>query len=154
MNTRKVINCPACGHVLSKIKTGKIMVDACVDGCGGVWFDALELAEVNEPDETAGKALLNISKNPAIVVDKAKERFCPVCNVPFFSYNVTMGAGFVIDECPQCNGFWLDDGELAVLRGDSGIANERAFNSVEYQSAQSEKQRPVLERVIRFFTGE
>jgi hypothetical protein len=46
-----------------------ISLDVCRGGCGGIWFDRYELMKVDESRESAGKALLDIERDPGVVVD-------------------------------------------------------------------------------------
>lgn len=153
MDTKQNLHCPICGNVLTKIQTGNIIVDACENGCGGIWFDKGELDKVNEPDEKAGIKLLNITKKAGIQIDKSKQKLCPVCHVSFYNYSITLGIPFNIDECPECGGFWLDEGELSLLRGNSDMANKDAFNYVEGNSKLKEATKPMLAKLYDFLSG-
>ena len=51
------MNCPACKRVLEQLTVGDVTVDACRGGCGGIWFDNLELEKFDEPHEAAGEVL-------------------------------------------------------------------------------------------------
>jgi len=42
------MECPACDNELTAIEVGEITVDACRNGCGGIWFDQLELNRLDE----------------------------------------------------------------------------------------------------------
>ena len=65
------MQCPACERDLKEMEAGSITVDACVGGCGGIWFDVLELQEVDEAHEKDGEKLLDIE-----VVEI--RGFCPI----------------------------------------------------------------------------
>jgi hypothetical protein len=56
---------------------GRITVDACEGGCGGIWFDRYELMRVDEADESAGEGLLEIERDPNVQVDLSKRLNCP-----------------------------------------------------------------------------
>lgn len=43
---------------------------------------------------------------------------CPVCNQPMFAFELD---GVEIDHCPQCEGTWLDAGELEQLSRMAGM---------------------------------
>ena len=51
------LRCPACGHELVERAIDDLTVDVCDGGCGGVWFDNGEIADVDDRDETTGEAL-------------------------------------------------------------------------------------------------
>ena len=127
------MKCPACGNVLTLMVAGGVTVNVCEHGCGGIWFDAFELAKVDEPHESLGEELLNVEKNPDVAVDHTGKRSCPKCE------NVIMGRHFFsakkqveVDECPNCGGFWLDAGELTAIRGQFATEEEREKAADEY----------------------
>ena len=68
------MKCPACGNELTGIEIGEITVDACRNGCGGIWFDQLELNRLDEQHETAGESLLDIERDPAVKLDRERRR--------------------------------------------------------------------------------
>jgi Zn-finger nucleic acid-binding protein len=114
---------------------GEINVDACVGGCGGIWFDRYELMKVDESQESAGECLLEIGRDARLVVDLSKRLRCPkdadaVMMRHFFSVKRRM----VIDECPSCGGHWLDPGELATLRTEFASEEEREQAAQRYFS--------------------
>ncbi len=71
------MRCPSCGRQLTQTTAGGIQVDACSGGCGGLWFDAEELPKVEYADEAAGASLLDIPRDPSVVLDPAARRRCP-----------------------------------------------------------------------------
>jgi Zn-finger nucleic acid-binding protein len=152
MDTKKSINCPACGNLLTKIKVGRVFIDVCEGACGGIWFDQFELANLNQPTEKKGEKLLNIRRNPNISVDKNAKHICPVCNVEMYNYSITMGRAFVTDECPECGGFWLDGGEFAMLRNDSGFADINAFDVVAAKSQYRASHQGFLVKLFNLLT--
>lgn len=127
------MDCPACGNKLTEIEAGGITVDACVGGCGGIWFDQLELRKFDEPHEGAGEALLEIERDPDVEVDHSQRFNCPKCE------GIVMARHFFsakreaeVDECPNCAGVWLDPGELAAIRSQFGTDEEREEAAGEY----------------------
>lgn len=124
------MKCPACFHLLSEIKIGSLRVDACRGGCGGIWFDIFELQQVDDPDEMAGEALLQIPRDPNVRLDAAVRRECPHClqmklKRRLFSPKINVE----VDECPGCGGFWLDAGELEQIRIEKGRLEKAARQS-------------------------
>src|SRR5207249_8524759 len=71
------MNCPACGTVMTEQSVSGVKVQTCKGGCGGLWFDEWTLRKVDQPDQSAGEALLHIEQNPTIKVDPEKRRTCP-----------------------------------------------------------------------------
>ncbi len=109
--------CPACGNDLTVKTVGDLEVDVCQNGCGGIWFDLLELKKVDEPHESAGEVLLDIPRKPGIQVDFEAKRKCPRCeNMVLMRHFYSVKRQIEIDECPNCGGIWLDAGELSQIR--------------------------------------
>ena len=127
------MNCPACGHGLSPVTSDGITVDACVGGCGGIWFDAFELKKVDEAHEAAGEALLTIARQPGRAVDREKRHACPKCpDVVMRRYFSSAKRQVAVDECPGCGGVWLDEGELAAIRTEFASQAEREQSHEAY----------------------
>jgi Zn-finger nucleic acid-binding protein len=113
------MKCPACFNNLSPMQVGSLVVDVCQGGCGGIWFDAFELKRVDEEDEAAGEALMEIRRNPEITVDFTRKRECPRCSgVKLHRHFFSARRRVEVDECPNCAGYWLDAGELAAIRAE------------------------------------
>ncbi len=121
------MKCPACGGELSRVVAGDVTIDACKDGCGGLWFDQLELRRVDEPSETTGEVLLDINRKEGVQIDQGPRRKCPKCNsVPMMRHFFSVKREVQVDECPQCGGYWLDLGELATIRSQYASEEERS----------------------------
>ena len=115
------MQCPACFNSLSPLQVGKVTVDVCQGGCGGIWFDAFELQRVDDQEEAAGEAMLHIQKDPKIQVDPTRKRSCPKCEgIKFKRHYFSARRRIEVDECPNCGGYWLDAGELAQIREEKG----------------------------------
>jgi Zn-finger nucleic acid-binding protein len=114
------VTCPACGHALTSRVAGNLTVDVCDGGCGGIWFDHYELQKVDEQAESAGEALLDVARDPNVVVDPAKRYGCPRCTdgVVLLRHFWSVKRATTIDECPGCEGIFLDAGELASIRAE------------------------------------
>jgi Zn-finger nucleic acid-binding protein len=114
------MTCPACGRELTTMTAGPITVDACANGCAGIWLDHFELEKVDEQSEAAGAALLEIPGDPSLSVDLGKRRTCPKCGpeIVLMRHFESVARKVAIDECPECGGIWLDAGELNVIRNE------------------------------------
>src|SRR5213593_176873 len=113
------MKCPACFNQLSSTTVGKLTVDVCRGGCGGIWFDAFELQQVDEPQESTGDWLLHIERDPQVHVDTSLKRACPKCaGVKLKRRYFSAKRRFEIDDCPGCGGYWLDAGELEKVRDE------------------------------------
>jgi uncharacterized protein len=129
------VRCPACGRVLSRITVEGISLDACKGGCGGIWFDRYELMKVDESRESAGTALLDIERDPALVVDHDKRLSCPKDpGVVMMRHFSSVKRRVTVDECPSCGGFWLDAGEVAAIRSEFETEEERDRAAAQYFS--------------------
>ncbi len=119
------MKCPACYNELTQLQVGKLVVDVCQGGCGGIWFDAFELDQVDQEDEAAGEPLMELRRDPHVVVDFARKRECPRCSgIKLHRHFFSARRQVQIDQCPNCSGYWLDAGELASIRAEktSGAA--------------------------------
>ena len=113
------MKCPACFNQLTELHVGNLVLDACQGGCGGIWFDAFELQKVDEERETAGEPLLNILRDERLMVDKSRKRECPRCaGVKLHRHFFSAKRRVEVDQCPGCAGYWLDAGELALIRAE------------------------------------
>ena len=129
------MECPVCGRVLTTITAGGITVDACDGGCGGLWFDRYELMRVDESDESAGEALLEIRRDPNLEVDLSRRLCCPKCpRVVMARHFFSAKRQVVVDECPNCGGHWLDPGELRTIRTEYASEEERERAAQAYFS--------------------
>ncbi len=120
------MNCPACGNAMTQMTVGKVTVDVCRDGCGGLWFDRFELRTVDEPGESAGEALLEAPRNPRVAVDRTQRLRCPHHpDMVMMRHLWSVKRQVTIDECPRCAGVFLDPGELGQIRSEYGTDAER-----------------------------
>lgn len=157
------MQCPACNHALSQVQSGSLTVDACKGGCGGLWFDQLEVRKVDDPDEDAS-GLLEIERDPSVVVDSAKRLKCPKCDdVVLMRHYFSVKRAVQVDECPSCGGFWLDAGELAQIRAEYHSEEERSEDAQKAFAAtfdpqltailaQDQQRAEGFARIARFFT--
>lgn len=120
------MKCPACSRTLAPMTVGGLTVDVCRGGCGGIWFDQLELHKVDEQAEGAGEALLEVERDPAAQVDYGAVRNCPKCEgIVMMRHFFSPKRQVEVDECGGCGGFWLDAGELATIRSQYATTEER-----------------------------
>ena len=146
------MKCPACFNQLSSTTIGKLTVDVCRGGCGGIWFDAFELQQVDEPGESTGEWLIHIERDPKLRVDFARRRACPKCDgVNLKRRHFSAKRRVEIDECPGCGGYWLDAGELEKIRGEMG---ETARQKEAHAAGQLRLTASVLRYIYQMRTGE
>jgi len=113
------MRCPACFNELTQTQVGSLTVDVCQGGCGGIWFDAFELQRVDEEEEAAGEPLLQIQRDPKLVLDTQRKRDCPRCaDMRLHRHFFSARRRVEVDQCPNCGGYWLDAGELNQIRAE------------------------------------
>lgn len=113
------MKCPACDRTLTRLQAGPVLLDACQQGCGGIWFDADELAKVNQTTPAGKKPAAEITCDPELQLDEDRERKCVHCrNVKLERKLFSLGSGVIMDCCPKCSGLWLDHGELDLIRAE------------------------------------
>ena len=107
------MKCPACKNPLREKSAGGLMLDVCYGGCGGIWFDAQELENVNAK---AATTLHSIWQVPVSSVKLSEPRMCPRCPEQVLDRKWFSPAEKVeIDQCPKCYGIWLDAGEFSRI---------------------------------------
>jgi uncharacterized protein len=121
------MKCPACYNTLTQVQVGTLTVDACQEGCGGIWFDAFELERVDEEAEATGEPLLSLHRDERVVVDASRKRDCPRCDgVRLHRHFFSARRRVQVDQCPNCGGYWLDAGELSAIRAEKADAAQEA----------------------------
>jgi Zn-finger nucleic acid-binding protein len=107
------MDCPACKNPMREKNVGEFTVDTCYGGCGGIWFDANELERVSV---RAAGSLHRVWQYPQRVTRAVEQRFCPRCpQQPLDRKWFSDAKKVEIDQCPKCNGIWLDDGEFTAI---------------------------------------
>ena len=117
-----MMRCPACDRPMQARSFGPVEVDVCDPGCSGLWFGRSELAAVDEPHEGIGAALEAALMQPAGPLRSGPIR-CTRCDVVMREHRYQNVAGVLVDECPDCGGFFLDAGELRAIRDALGARN-------------------------------
>ena len=128
----RVIECPVCSNVMTRMEAEGVTVDVCAGGCGGIWFDWFELARVDEAHESAGEKFLEVERDPTLSLDLSKRIRCPRDREIMMRHFHSVKRGALVDECPRCAGFWLDAGELAAIRTEFATEKERKQAAQEY----------------------
>ncbi len=138
------MKCPACFNELTQLQVGPLVVDVCQGGCGGIWFDAFELQKVDEEQESVGEPLLHIRRNERLTVDQSRKRECPRCiGMKLHRHFFSAKRRVEVDQCPNCGGYWLDAGELALIRA------ERAQAATAEQAGHSSISQDVIRYLYR-----
>ncbi|MCK4994005.1 MAG: zf-TFIIB domain-containing protein [Candidatus Omnitrophica bacterium] len=153
------MNCPVCQKEMVVEDFGGVNIDVCKDGCKGMWFDWMELAKLDEQNEGLGLAL-----QEALSYDRANDNRgqvkCPKCSLPMHIHMYEASKEVNIDECYQCGGFFLDSGELKVIKESFMSEEERAVYmqklldaSTDFKKAQDDLEtEKARTQAIRNFT--
>lgn len=114
---KKVLNCPKCSTKMENLTFAGIDIDNC-PFCNGCWLDNQEVSQMTR---SRGQARLKVELNQP----KPSDLNCPRCR-PLQSLQVGPHVNIdtlILDQCPHCQGVWLDRGELTTLlswRGPGG----------------------------------
>ncbi len=119
------MKCPACERFMVEEDFGQVHVDICKNGCKGIWFDWKELSKLNESHEGVGKAMEDALNSPRVIDAHRDPLKCPKCGIPMQTHKYSSAKEVTVDECYACGGFFLDSGELKLIRDQYMNENER-----------------------------
>ncbi len=144
------IKCPACGTLMKKVflENQNILIDICLDGCGGIWLDNRELAKVDEKDEDITPLNEALNGKTFINVDTTAERICPICNKPMVKNHVSAKQDICIDECYHCGGKFFDRNELELMRSQYD-SDEQRLADVKELAKHSEKLEQIFQELLK-----
>lgn len=127
-DTKKELRCPACNGVMKKvfIEETKTNVDICIDGCGGIWFDANEDKFYDEAHENIDEILSAYKNKEYLKVNQDFDRYCPVCGAKLKKTYTSDKRQVIIDECLSCGGKFFDYKELEAMRSEYKTEKERS----------------------------
>ena len=129
------MKCPACKRVLKKLKVGPVTLDACQDGCGGIWFDADELGKINATLATGKNPVAEISRTVEVDTGETRVLKCVKCRGATLERKLfSLGSGVIMDCCSKCGGLWLDHSELETIREETNPAPRPVRHIVERKS--------------------
>jgi Zn-finger nucleic acid-binding protein len=112
--------CPVCAQEMAVKNAGDIPLDVCWGGCGGIWFDAFELARLSQAPPETMEWMAQVPVQEAQI--PAHKLQCPRCSLPLMRRLFKPAVKVVVDECPGCGGFWLDHGEWDRIQTHSASA--------------------------------
>ena len=126
------ITCPACQKEMTEVfvSSANMFLDVCLDGCGGIYFDNREYKKVDEQHEDIDEILEVIKSKEFIKVDEMKERFCPVCGAKMVKNHASTKHEIWVDDCYNCGGKFLDNGELQKIRAQYKTEAERSADMI------------------------
>ena len=105
--------CPNCQVPLRRRCIEHQVIDVCC-GCGGQFFDDGELEALSAVFRHYEAVVLDepeLDRVPQAEKDRAVA--CPADGA---AMGPEVLAGTVLDRCPECDGIWLDGGEMTALR--------------------------------------
>ncbi len=108
--------CPACNKVMVEEDFGGVHVDVCRNGCMSMWFDWGELGKLDEHSEGFGELLEDALAAPRVHDEGRGKLNCPKCGIPMYLHKYSRAQEVNVDECVSCGGFFLDSGELSLIR--------------------------------------
>src|SRR5262249_8227304 len=101
------MNCPSCATptLVETMARGGVLIDCCKT-CKGIWLDRGEVFLFSRKPRQLEELLAMESTGPV-----ASGRHCPRCRaglgeVPFLRPDL------LVAQCPECEGYWFDGGEL------------------------------------------
>ena len=106
------MKCPKCSEEMERVTHSAIEVDRC-RGCGGIWFEVLELerlareegsARIDTGDPDSGERFDSVDR-----ID------CPVCHTPMIRMVDARQPHVRYEACKICSGVFLDAGEFTDL---------------------------------------
>ncbi len=105
-----VAKCPGCSKSsMGRHALGQGGLFHCSD-CGGVWLDPEHLDEIKRDPQHADFIVFPRNAKPASIPQG--QRCCPVDGE---TLDLVRRKGVTVDECPACEGWFLDPGELGTL---------------------------------------
>ncbi len=119
------MKCPVCASEMVEQDLGGVMVDVCMNGCKGMWFDWFELSKLDERNEGFGEALKRALDHPRVNDGDRAPIKCPKCGIPMHVHKYQSSKEVNVDECYACGGFFLDSGELRAIRESFMSEEER-----------------------------
>lgn len=131
------MKCPACNANMKPFKDGDFELDACSDGCGGVWFDNKELLKFDEKHEFSSSPILELAKaKEAVKVDHNRVKSCPRCpGENLVRQFLDVKNEVEMDQCWHCGGVWLDLGEINAVRAQYETFEDRQKAVNDYVSS-------------------
>lgn len=112
--TKETTSCPRDGAALAPLQTAGLDLDGCPT-CGGLWFDLGELRQAEErEDEDLAWLEFTLWRDEHAFDLTPTSMECPRCSSRLGSA-LYHGTGVVVHMCPQCEGTWLDHGDLGYI---------------------------------------
>lgn len=109
------MKCLHCGNEMTNYTVhnmlGRCSYDVC-EACHGLWLDRNELDKLAYQTNDGGS--IEHCSNDALD-DPNTGHTCPRCSTPLYRVGFLGRADIALEKCDDCNGFWLDGGELQKI---------------------------------------
>jgi uncharacterized protein len=122
--------CPVCSKEMVEEDFGGVKVNVCENGCKGIWFPHWALQKLDQNNKGVGKALEEALNSPRVNRSDRGPLQCPICHIPMHKHQYSRAHEVNVDECYGCEAFFLDSGELSVIRN-------KAMTDVEVDAYES-----------------
>ena len=133
------MNCPRDGNALETKSFDNTSVETC-PVCRGMYVEHGELNRLAGP--TAGDLEFStVDLDDFQHSDAYGPINCPRDGATMKKVDFNIETSIVLDYCPKCRGFWLDEKELAAIHAEVKRLNE----------ADAEVPDPLLVRISQFF---
>ncbi|PKL40383.1 MAG: hypothetical protein CVV41_19545 [Candidatus Riflebacteria bacterium HGW-Riflebacteria-1] len=130
-------NCPACKKAMQIVTINEIEVEACLNSCGGIWFDAAEIFRFTASgiDDSRDPNLQKLlSYKPSANTENREKLTCMKCGIKMRRHEYRENSGIFVDECYECGSIWLDGGELEAILSNPAVQvsnQERAQMAID-----------------------
>lgn len=109
-----MMNCPKCSGDMEVTAYDEVKVDRCTH-CGGLWFQADELARLRQDTWMADYILDTGDPHEGKKFDRVHSISCPDCGAVMREEFDEDQPHIVYEACPQGHGTFLDAGEFTDL---------------------------------------
>ncbi|MGE4132024.1 MAG: zf-TFIIB domain-containing protein [Bdellovibrionales bacterium] len=127
------MKCPRCQAKTKTLKNHDVEVEVCLEGCGGIFFDWMELKKMDESAEADTHFLSQLSAGGFKKANLETRMDCPKCQgITMMRRFWSIKKSVELDECAKCGGIWLDAGELTHLHSLYKTEAERLKAAADY----------------------
>lgn len=120
------MKCPKCHATMDSVRLHGVEIDRC-SGCKGLWFDNGELDSLGAIHDSE---MLDLG-SPAVgkAFNGLHDIDCPRCSDIALLTKQLNGSGLTVEQCPQCQGRFLDAGEFTAFKHRGPLAPLRTLYS-------------------------
>ncbi|MEA5470929.1 zf-TFIIB domain-containing protein [Spirulina sp. 06S082] len=147
----KSVECPKCRNavLLDSQLPGEIPVKRCSE-CKGMWLSNKPYREWRhqQPQKSATPDLLQAKTDLGFTPSPVDSRagLCPECSRYLSRAKVKYKQPFFLERCPECEGFWCDEGEWELLSTLGLNSSLEQFFDRQWQMQMREQEYVATER--------